>query len=260
MAFCAIAAAGGACAQTLWDDAAFALYQQAVEAINKKDYEGADRLAAEAIQQYPTHVLAYYVRGQAAIAQSKWEAAAVALGKVVDLYPGSFAGQRDLGLAYQQLGKTDEAARAYAAALSLRQDDDLAVRLAFMLLKANQSDRAQPLLQQLADRDSKVTEVWTALGRIAYDKGNLAATEKSLTRAVALRDDGRTWFNLGVVRLRQSDVQGALDAFDHAADHPETREQAAREIDKLRAGADRGNAREAQKPGNTTPAPATRRP
>ena len=74
---------------------AFALYQKGVEALNKKDFETADRLAGEAIQQYGTHVLAYYLRGQAAIAQSKWEAAAAALTKVNELYPTSFAGQRD---------------------------------------------------------------------------------------------------------------------------------------------------------------------
>jgi len=253
MAFCAIAAVGNASAQTLWDDPAFTLYQKGVEAINKKDYESAERLAGEAIQQYPTHELAYYLRGQAAIAQSKWEAAAAALVKVTELYPSSYAGQRDLGLAYQQLGKTDDAARAYETALKLRPDEDLTVRLAFMLLKANQQDKAQPLLRQLADRDSKIPEVWTALGRLAYEKGDLATTEKDFTRAVALKDDGRTWFNLGVVRLRQSNSKGALEAFAQAAKHPETKDQAAREIERLKGVKDEGGtSREAQKPGTNT--------
>jgi len=258
MAFCAIAAAGAASAQTIWDDPAFTLYQKGVEAINKKDYEGADRLAGEAIQQYPTHVLAYYLRGQAAIAQSKWDAAVGALTKVAELYPGSFAGTRDLGLAYQQLGRIDDAARAYDAALKLRpDDDDLSVRLAFMLLKADQDDKAEPVLQKLADRDSKIPEVWTVLGRIAYERGEYATTEKDFVRALALRDDGRTWFNLGVIRFKQNNVKGALEAFDKASKHPETKDQAAKEIDKLRSAKDTGsaNAREAQRPGTNTVAP-----
>jgi hypothetical protein len=52
-----------------------------------------------------------------------------------------------------------------------------------------------------------------------------------------LRDDGKTWFNLGVVRLRLNDAAGAQDAFTHAAGHAEVREQATRELDKLRAAA-----------------------
>jgi len=256
----AIVGVGAASAQTIWDDPAFALYQKGVEALNKKDFETADRLAGEAIQQYGTHVLAYYLRAQAAIAQSKWEAAAAALTKVNELYPTSFAGQRDLGLVYQQMGRIDDATRAYKAALALRPDqEDLSVRLAFMLVKENQDDRAEPILQQLADKDSKIPEVWLALGRIAYERGEYATTEKAFVRALTLRDDGRTWFNLGVIRFKQNNTKGALEAFERAAKHAETKEQAAREIDKLRTAAkgDAGPAREMQKPGSTSVQPTS---
>ncbi len=252
MAFCAIASAGSATGQTLWDDPAFALYQKAVEAINKKDYASADRLAAEAIQQYPSHVLAYYLRAQASIAQSKWDGAAADLAKVTELYPGSFAAQRDLGLAYQQLGRIDDAGRAYDAALALRpEDDDLLVRVAFMYVKASRQDKAVPFLERLAARDSKLPEVWVTLGRIAYEKQDLVGTEKNFVRALALRDDGRTWFNLGVVRMRQDNRAGAMEAFERSARHAETKEQAAKEIDKLKAAAapEPKQRREAQPPG-----------
>jgi tetratricopeptide (TPR) repeat protein len=263
MAFCAIAAATSASARSLWDDPAFALYQKAVEAINKKDYDAATRLAGEAIQQYPTHVLAYYLRGQAAIARSSWEAAAADLGKATELYPGSFAAQRDLGLAYQQLGRIDDAARAWQAAMALRpDDDDMRVRLAFMLLKADKEEPARALLKELAARDTRIPEVWTALGRLAYEENDLPATEQAFVRALALKDDGRTWFNLAVVRMRQDNRAGAMEAFERAAKHPETKEQAGKEIDKLRAGgtaerpAARGDVQ--QQPGVSTVQPARR--
>ena len=147
MAFCAIAGAGSAGAQGLWDDAAFSLYRQAVEAMNRKDYDAADRLVAEAIRQYPNHLLAHYLRGQAALAQSRWDAAAVAFGRVTELYPGSFAGWKSLGIAQEEVGKTDDAARAYETALTLTPaDDELRARLAFMLLKTGQEAKAMPLL------------------------------------------------------------------------------------------------------------------
>ena len=234
LAFCAIAGVGTASAQGIWDDPAFSLYRQAVEAMDKKDYARASELSGQAVAQHPTHVLAHYLRGQAAMFQSRWDDAAAAFAKVVELYPGSFAGHRDLGGAYEQLNRVDDAAREYEAAIRLRDQDDLRLRLAFMLLKANRQPSALPHLQTLADRDSKAPEVWSALARVAYDKSDLAPAEKNFTRAAALRDDGRTWFNLGVVRTRLNDFPGALQAFEKAAQHSETREPAQKEVAKVR--------------------------
>ncbi|HEY7250406.1 MAG TPA: tetratricopeptide repeat protein, partial [Methylomirabilota bacterium] len=234
LAFCAIASVGSAQAQGIWDDPAFALYRQAVEAMDKKDYARVTTLTGQAIAQQPTHVLAYYLRGQAAMFQSRWDDAVVAFGKVVELYPASFAGHRDLGGAYEQLNRVDDSAKEYEAALALRDQEDLRVRLAFMLLKANQSARALPQLQALADKDTKAPEVWSALARVAYEKNDLPAAEKNFSRAAALRDEGRTWYNLGVVRTRLNDLPGALQAFEKAAQHTDTREPAQKEIAKVR--------------------------
>ena len=234
LAFCAIATVGTASAQGIWDDPAFSLYRQAVEAMDKKDYARASDLSGQAIAQQPTHVLAYYLRGQAAMYQSRWDEAAAAFGKVVELYPASFAGHRDLGGAFEQLNRVDDAAREYEAAIALRDQDDLRVRLAFMLLKANQQPRALTQLQTLADRDSKTPEVWSTLGRVAYEKNDLSTAEKDFTRATTLRDDGRAWFNLGVVRTRLNDLPGALQAFEKAAQHSETKEPAQKEVAKVR--------------------------
>jgi tetratricopeptide (TPR) repeat protein len=223
-------------AQSLWDDPAFALYRQAVDALEAKDYARASALASDAIKAYPDHLLAYYLRGQADLAQSRWDDAAAAFGKVVLLYPASFAAQRDLATALQQAGRTEEAARAYEAALRIRSDsEDVQVRLAFLLIQTKQPDKARPLLQGLADRGTNASEVYTALARMAYEKDDFAGAEAAFAKAVTVRDDGRTWFNLGVVRVRRTDLKGALEAFERAAQHPETREQAAKEIEKVKA-------------------------
>ena len=112
---------------------------------------------------------------------------------------------------------------------------DVQLRMAFLLIKAKQTDKAVPLLKALADRGTKAYDVYTALARIAYEKDDLAGSEAAFVKALAVRDDGRTWFNLGVVRVRRSDFKGALDAFEHAAQHAETKEQAAKEIEKVKS-------------------------
>jgi len=235
MAFCALAGVGPARAQSLWDDPAFALYRQAVEAVDRKDYQRARQLAGQAIAQYPNHLLAHYLLGQAAMAESRWDDAVTAFESVLALYGGSFAARRELGIALEQLGRTDEARHAWDAALALRPDDeDVRARVAFMLLRAGDRDAAAGHLQALADRPSTMPEVWVALGRIQYERGQFAASEKAFARAVQLRDDGKSWFNLAVVRYRLEDRAGSRKAFERASQHAEVREQALREIEKLR--------------------------
>jgi tetratricopeptide (TPR) repeat protein len=222
-------------AQTLSDDPAFALYRQAVQAAEAKDYPRAGQLAKEAIAQYPDHLLAWYLLGQAAMGRAAWDEAADAFGNVVKRYPASFAAHRDRGLALEHLGRVDEARTEFEAALARRADSqDVRARLAFMLYDKGQRDAALPHLQALADANSTAPEVWVLLARTYYERNDLPASEKAFARAVALRDDGKTWFNLGVVRLRLNDPGGAQTAFKRAAEHAEVREQATRELDKLK--------------------------
>jgi tetratricopeptide (TPR) repeat protein len=241
LAFCAIVSATGgvepAGAQTLWDDPAFALYRQAVEAMDKKNYAQAADLAGQAAARYPNHVLVHYLSGQAAAAQGRWAEAATAFEKVVELYPGSFAGQRDLGTSYDHLGRADDAARAWDKALTLQDSDDVRASLAFLLVKEGRRPQALQHLGMLAEHGSKRPEVWTTIARLSYETGDLRASEKAFVQAVALKDDGRTWFNLGVVRARLNDSPGALDAFEHAAQHTDTKEQAQKEIERIRGAA-----------------------
>ena len=227
-----------AAAQSIWDDPAFTLYRQGAEALEAKDYPKAAALARDATAAYPEHVLAFYLMGQASLAQSRWDEAAQALVKVTELYPGAASAQRDLGAAYQQLGRIDDAVRAYEAALAIRPgDEDTRVRLAIMLVNANQQARAMPHLAALGERGTKMPEVYLAMARAAYDTGDLAGAAVAFEKAVALRENGRTWFNLGVVRARLGNTTGALEAFEHAAQFPDTKEQAAKEMQKVKAGA-----------------------
>src|SRR5919106_2253583 len=90
MAFGALAGAGGAYAQRLWDDPAFVLYQEAAEAMDRGDHPRAAALARSALAHYPDFVLAHFLLGQAALARGLRDEAA-AFRKVLALYPGSLA-------------------------------------------------------------------------------------------------------------------------------------------------------------------------
>jgi superkiller protein 3 len=224
-------------AQSLWDDAAFRLARQAQEALERQDYAGAAGLARQAIAEYPDHVLAHYLLAQAALGQQQWQAAVDALTTVVRLYPKSFAAHRELGVALSQLGKRPDAITAFESALALRPTgpdaQDVQVRLAFLRIQAGQRDQALPLLLAVTEAGSTMPEAWAALARLHYDREQLPESERAYARAVQLRDDGKTWFNLAVVRLRLYDKPGAIEAFKRAARHPEVQAQANAELKRL---------------------------
>jgi tetratricopeptide (TPR) repeat protein len=235
----ALAPGGPVGAQSLWDDRAFQLAREAHAALERSDWAAATRLAREAIAEYPDHVQAHYLLAQAALAQQHWDEAVSALQTVVRLYPKSFAGHRELGAALAQLDRAPEAARAFEAALALRPAaadlQDVQLRLALVRLKAGERDAALALLTALAQADTAIPEVWSALGRLHYEAERFADSERAFRRSAELRDDGRTWFNLAVVRLRLYDKPGAIEALERAARHPEVNAQAVAELGKLRS-------------------------
>ena len=233
-ALCAVAGTGSAGAQTIWDDPAYALYRQALEAMDKKDYGRAGDLAAQSIGKQPGNVLAYYLRGQAAAAQSRWDDAVAAFAKAAELYPESFAAPRDLGISLENLNKRKEAAAAYEKALALRDQDARRARLAFLLIDAGEEPKAFEHLKALTAKGTTIAEVWSALGRLHYESGEHKESEAAYAKAASLKDDGRTWFNLAAVRIRLNDPAGALQAFKQAAQHAETKAQAETEMARLR--------------------------
>jgi tetratricopeptide (TPR) repeat protein len=243
---CLLAGPARAGAQSIWDDPAFQLLRQSMDALGDKNFARAGELATQAIAALPNHPLAYYVRGQAAAAQSRWEDAAASFAKAAELYPGSFAAQRDLAASLEQAGKVQESLEAYEAALALRDQDDLRARLAFMLADHGEEPRAMAELEKLTAKDSKSPAVWSTLGRLSYETGEWATAEKAYAKAVALRDDGRNWFNLGVVRVRLQNLPGAREAFERAARHPEVKQQAEAEVARIREATSRdsGTARQ----------------
>ena len=109
MAFGAVARAGEPFAQRLWDDPAFALYQEAAEAMDRRDYARAAALARSAVAHYPDFVLAHYLLGQVALAEAQWDEAAAAFRQVLEQYPGSPAAHEALRRAVERMERPAEA-------------------------------------------------------------------------------------------------------------------------------------------------------
>ena len=135
----------------------------------------------------------------------------------------------------RNLGRVDEAKAAFEAALALRPDnDDTRLRLAFMLYDKGQRDPRCRCWRRCPAATTPHRRCGCCWRERTTTRNDLPASEKAFTKAAALRDDGKVWFNLGVVRVRLHDFTGAQAAFKRAAEHPEVREQANRELEKIR--------------------------
>jgi tetratricopeptide (TPR) repeat protein len=196
-------------AQSLMDDPAFAAFRQATEAFNRQEYQHTVQFARQALTYYPQHLMAYYLLGQVALLEMRWDEAVQAFSTVLSLYPRCFVAHRDLGIALEHAKRLEEAATAYQTALTiLPENSDVQARLAFLYVQVGRQDAALSLLKGLADSGTTMPEVWAVLGRLLYDAKDFTGSEKTLLQAVTLRDDGKLWFNLGAVRLHLEDWQG----------------------------------------------------
>lgn len=183
-----------------------------------------------------------------------YAAAALELERAVRQEPGRYRPYYLLGLAYQRLGETAAAERAYITAREIDTSrPEVLVNLARLYLDIdlpgdalemaeaavevdstnssawNQCGRAQ---LQLGDGDKAVTAfetacrldpqnayAWNNLGYAHIQLGAFDAAIVPLERAVALRDDVAFMFNnLGVALERQARFAEAIEAYTHAAE------------------------------------------
>lgn len=180
-----------------------------------------------------------------------------ALLRAVEIEPGNGVAWTNLGVARRRLGRSAEAAEAFRRAYRLSPDDPTAAtNLAVSYLDAGDAAAAASHLREATARFPEEPRLWLDLGRalvaigdpagaaeafeqalrhdpadaagqasraaiqlarLAYGRGDYAATVQQAGRALALRPgsaDGQVYLGLG--RKAQGDLAGARAAFEEA--------------------------------------------
>jgi Flp pilus assembly protein TadD len=200
-----------------------------------------------------------FSRGLAAQQRSDWATAAAEFERIVQLHPDEpqySTAQYDLGLAYANLHRLDEAARAFSNALAadpgflaamanliavdLARGDIAAARRIADRFVAAAPDSARALysrgiialqsadyavargdFSQLLRNDPQYAVGHYDLGVAETRLGNLAAAEREFSSALALAPAyARARFALGAVLLKEGRRSAARDAFARVAADP----------------------------------------
>jgi predicted Zn finger-like uncharacterized protein len=173
----------------------------------------------KALEKTPNHLAARMGLAAALEAQKKPDAALAELEKIrakVPAYPG--LSQR-LGALYQALGRVDDAAKAYEAALNMPGASiPLKFSAANFFYGVQKCERARQLTEQITNEDPKNSDAYELLARVWECAGRRDQAMMAIHHAIELSD--KPMFHLTKARLHEKANQGndALVDYQIAAD------------------------------------------
>ena len=132
--------------------------------------------------------------------------------------PGDASLKRREARILRDLGRRDEARRAYEAALALApRDARVHAELGELLRDAGAVDEGITRLRQAVELDPAVASYWNVLGMTLGGRGELAEAEKAFREAWRLDDRNHHHaYNLGLILMRQGKTADARPFFEKA--------------------------------------------
>jgi predicted O-linked N-acetylglucosamine transferase (SPINDLY family) len=168
-------------------DQAFAL---ALEQHRAGRLAEAERGYREILQREPGHADSLHMLGVIALQAGDLASALALVGRAVALRPDAAVCRNNLGQVLERLGRDDEAARCYEAAIEL--DRGYAEAHNNLGLVRSRQDRlidAEALYRKAIELDPQYAEPHTNRGNLLKDRGELDAAIACYRRAIELRPD-----------------------------------------------------------------------
>jgi tetratricopeptide (TPR) repeat protein len=156
-----------------------------------EDYPTADKWLTKSLEKDRGNALALYFLGRTRYNEKRFEDAARLFEECLRLDSRNVKAEESLGLAFEGLGRTEEAAKAYRAAVALdnqaaTHDAGPYLSLGRILLAQNKPADALPLLMKAADLKPDDPRPHQELGKTYLALNELGNAQTRLERSIAL--------------------------------------------------------------------------
>jgi tetratricopeptide (TPR) repeat protein len=177
--------------------------------------------AAEADRGGHISYMAYAKLGLIALSTKDYAAAELNFNRAIALNDKDPVDHYNLGIAYLEQGKKDQAVRSFMKAESLSAENaEMLESLGEAYTSVNEYDRAIDIYQKLVKVNSRNTKVLSLLGDLFYQKGELEQSIRffrKITEIEPASERARTAFiNIGIALDDAQRFEEAIEAYEQA--------------------------------------------
>ena len=167
----------------------------------------------EFAERYPKKAVSYFEKGTSAFEQKRYEEAIKDLRQAVELAPTFYQAHNELGLAYRESGRNDDAEKEFITAHELNSTGFAPLlNLTTLYLDENEPDRAVTTGEEAVKVKSHSAPAFFNLGVALYKTSRLDRAEAALKRALELAP------RMPNVRLMLANVYLKLHRYDSTLD------------------------------------------
>ncbi len=167
-----------------------------------EDYSTAEKWLTKSVELNPRDAVTRYFLGRSQYNQKHFQEAVTSFAECLKLDPGYVGAADNLGLAYEGLGKTDEAMEAYRTAIAAAKGTDAKpyFDLGTLLIDSGKTQEALPNLVQAVRIKPGDAAAHRELGKVYLELNRLPEAQSELEDAVKLApENGPTHFLLARV-------------------------------------------------------------
>ena len=164
---------------------------------------------AEFQERYPKKAVSYFEKGSDLLKKKKNDEAVKQFKNAVELAPTFYEAHNQLGIAYRDAGRLEDAEREFLLAHELNSTNvEPLLNLTTLYLAEDEPDRAVTTGEQAVKANSSSASAFFSLGVALYKAAQLDRAETALTRALDLAP------KMGNVRLMLANVYLKLRRYD----------------------------------------------
>ncbi|MFW5800796.1 MAG: tetratricopeptide repeat protein [Spirochaeta sp.] len=191
---------------------------RALRAFTLQDYETADKLSRELVEEYPHSWHAHMLLGTIATQQQNYPAAEQSFTTAIKLQPENAEAYNNMAVVYRHQNKLNDALELAKTALTFAPERaDILYNLGNILKRLGEKEKAKQVYREAIRRDPDFVMAYNNLGTLYEQEGDHAMAVKVLQSGLEHDENHPTLqYNLGISLLELHRLSEAKQAFGRA--------------------------------------------